>query len=181
MTSVRKARLSDIPALRALIQHYVAEGVMLPRTEHELAENIRDFVVAEDQGVLAGCGALQIYTADHAEIRSLAVCPDKKRAGIGSLIIRTLLAEAQSLETIKVFAFTTSPAFFRKVGFEETPRDQLPLKVWKDCLRCPKFHACDEIAMIRAVSPERHPRIRGYSGLTPESAKILLPILVDRC
>jgi amino-acid N-acetyltransferase len=52
-----------------------------------------------------------------------------------------------------LFAFTYVPEFFRKMGFFEVERGELPLKVWKDCLRCPKFQCCDEIAVLKALRP----------------------------
>ena len=55
---IRSALLSDVTPLLALINGYAAKGIMLPRTEFELSENMRDFTVAYDGNRLAGCGAL---------------------------------------------------------------------------------------------------------------------------
>ena len=150
---MRQAQLSDVPAMLRLINGYAAKAIMLPRTELELCESLRDFVVAIEDGQLAGCGALHFYTQHVAELRSLAVDPLRARAGLGRLITAELLEEARKLSVDVVFAFTYVPGFFEKMGFHPVDRGALPLKVWKDCLRCPKFQACDEIAMAYLVTP----------------------------
>jgi amino-acid N-acetyltransferase len=148
---VRRANLKDIPPMLALINAYAGNQIMLPRTEFDLAENIRDFVVAYEGAQLLGCGALHFYTPTSAEIRSLAVAPERKTGGIGRAIVETLEAEARENELDEVFAFTYVPGFFQKLGFDEVERGELPLKAWKECLRCPKFQACDEIAMLKRI------------------------------
>lgn len=151
--TVRQARLADIPAMLRLINNYAARSVMLPRTELELCESLRDFLVAIDDEQLVGCGALHFYTQHMAELRSLAVDPDRARSGLGRLITEELITEASKLGVDVVFAFTYVPGFFEKIGFRMVDRGALPLKAWKDCLRCPKFQACDEIAMAREITP----------------------------
>lgn len=151
MTEIRAARLTDIPALLELINNYAANGIMLPRTEFEMAENIRDFQVAWEDGRLAGCGALHFYTPYSGEVRSLAVDPNLKTRGLGRMLVESLESEARANDLHSLFAFTYVDGFFRKLGFEEIDRGELPLKAWKDCLRCPKFQACDEIAMLKRL------------------------------
>lgn len=146
---VRKAGMRDIPELLGLINSYAADGVMLPRTEFEMSENIRDFTVAYDQGLLAGCGALHFYTPTSAEVRSLAVLPARKQHGVGRAVVEALESEANENGLESIFAFTYVPGFFGRLGFQEVERGELPLKAWKDCLRCPKFHNCDEIAVVK--------------------------------
>jgi amino-acid N-acetyltransferase len=148
---VRKAGMDDIAPLLELINGYAAKGIMLPRTEFELSENIRDFSVAIVGGNLAGCGALHFYSPISGEIRSVAVAEEWKTHGVGRAVVEALLAEAGQYRLHTVFAFTYVPDFFRKLGFEEVERGALPLKAWKDCLRCAKFQCCDEIAMVRAL------------------------------
>ncbi len=148
---LRRANMRDIPDLLTLINGYATAQIMLPRTEFEMAENIRDFVVAHSHGELAGCGALHYYSPTSAEIRSLAVHPARKSGGIGRAIVESLEAEAHVNGLDSVFAFTYVPGFFRKLGFTEVDRGELPLKAWKDCLKCPKFQCCDEIAMLKTL------------------------------
>src|SRR3974390_3235083 len=152
---VRKASMQDIPALLELINGYAAKGIMLARTEFELSENMRDFMVAYAGSQLVGCGALHFYSPIMGEIRSLAVAESHKTHGIGRLIVDALVYEAKLYGLDAAFAFTYVPGFFAKVGFNEVERGELPLKAWKDCLRCPKFESCDEIAVLRVLRPER--------------------------
>jgi amino-acid N-acetyltransferase len=157
MLQIRKASLTDIPALLELINSYASNGIMLPRTEFEMAENIRDFLVAFDGSRLVGCGALHFYTASSGEVRSLGVDPTIKLKGIGRAIVEALEEEAREQDLHSIFAFTYVPGFFGKLGFEEVDRGELPLKAWKDCLRCPKFQACDEIAVLKRLKPDVPP------------------------
>jgi amino-acid N-acetyltransferase len=145
--------MKDIPAMLALINGYARDGIMLPRNEFELAEGVRDFTVIEQDGAVTGCAALHFYGPTVAEIRSLAVHPTLKGSGAGRALMDALDAEAHAYDLELVFAFTYVPGFFAKMGYRETHRDELPLKAWKDCLRCPKFQACDEIAVVKALKP----------------------------
>jgi amino-acid N-acetyltransferase len=149
--TIRAATIPDIPDLLALIGPYAADGILLPRTEFEMAECIRDFVVAHAENRLIGCGALHFYTPTSAEVRSLAVDPSLKTKGIGRRIVEALQDEAARNSLSSIFAFTYVPDFFLKLGFDEVDRGELPLKAWKDCLRCPKFQCCDEVPMLKKL------------------------------
>ena len=153
--TIRKATMRDIPPILDLINGYAAKGIMLARTEFEMSEAIRDFTVVTENNELLGCGALHFYSPTVAEIRSLAVAEHAKVRGVGRKVVAALIAEAQEFELDAVFAFTYVAEFFAKVGFHVVERGALPLKAWKDCLRCPKFHACDEIAVLRVLRPGR--------------------------
>ena len=126
------------------------KGVMLPRTEFEISENIRDFTAGFCR---RHAGRMRSAAFLHArrigEIRSLAVAPEVKSRGIGRAVVEALEAEARQFGLQSIFAFTYVDGFFRKLGFVEVERGELPLKAWKDCLRCPKFQCCDEIAMVK--------------------------------
>jgi amino-acid N-acetyltransferase len=168
---VRKASMQDIPALLDLINGYAAKGIMLARTEFEMSENMRDFMVAYAGNQLVGCGALHFYSPTVGEVRSLAVAESHKTNGIGRMVVDSLVYEAKLYGLDAVFAFTYVPGFFARVGFNEVERGELPLKAWKDCLRCPKFQACDEIAVLRVLRPQRSPKVLGVdNGLV-----VLLP------
>jgi amino-acid N-acetyltransferase len=148
---LRKAAMRDIPQILELINSYATQGVMLPRSDFELAESIRDFTVAVADGRLIGCAALHFYTPLAAEVRSLAVVPGEKGRGIGRSLVGALETEARECELASIFAFTYVPGFFAKLGFEEVDRGLIPLKAWKECLRCPKFQNCDEIAVLKKL------------------------------
>ncbi len=115
--AVQKAAMRDIPKLLALINSYAANGIMLPRTEFEMSENIRDFSVAYYGDLLVGCGALHFYTPTTAEVRSLAVLPAAKEQGIGRTLVEALETEARDNELEAIFAFTYVPPFFKRLGF----------------------------------------------------------------
>jgi amino-acid N-acetyltransferase len=152
--AVRKAAMRDIPPVLDLINGYAVKGLMLPRTEFELSEAIRDFTVVTQGGELLGCGALHFYSPTLGEIRSLAVHERAKTQGVGRTLVEALIEEAQEYQLEAVFAFTYVVEFFQKVGFHDVERGALPMKAWKDCVRCPKFQACDEIAVLRFLRLE---------------------------
>jgi amino-acid N-acetyltransferase len=175
--------MADIPALLTLINGFAARGIMLPRTEFEMAENLRDFSVVQTAEGVAGCAALHFYTPKAAEVRSLAIQPDLQGSGAGKALLASLEAEAQAYGVEDVFAFTYIPEFFGRLGFTTIDRGELPLKAWKDCLRCPKFQCCDEVAVIKRI-PQGHmglpdARIDGCAlNLISESdSAVLLPVL----
>src|SRR4051794_13409516 len=111
----RKASMRDIHALLKLINGYAAQGIMLPRTEFEMSEHIRDFTLALQGDRLVGCGALHFYTPTSGEVRSLAVDPNVKRHGVGRAIVEALEAEARECGLHTIFAFTYVPGFFGRV------------------------------------------------------------------
>ncbi len=173
--AARKAAMHDIGPILELINAYAAQGIMLPRTELEVSEDIRDFSVIETGGRMVGCGALHFYSPSIGEIRSLAVAGEYKTHGIGRRLIEALVQEAGDYSLAAVFAFTYVAGFFRKMGFEEVERGELPLKAWKDCLRCPKFQCCDEIAVLRVLRPE-YCRHFQQEALPPDFPLIQLPV-----
>src|SRR3990167_2825254 len=103
---IRQAQLSDIPAMLRVINGYASQALMLPRTELELCESLRDFLVATESGELVGCGALHFYTQHMAELRSLAVAPHRTGTGLGQHIACALLEQAHQLGVDVVFVFT---------------------------------------------------------------------------
>ncbi len=148
MTVYRKARMRDVPELQRLINSYAEKGLMLPRPLVMLYEGLRDFVVAEDGGEIVAVGALHIVWDDLAEIRALAVAPGKEGRGYGRGLVGVLLDEARDMGIGQVFALTYQPGFFEKCGFSVVSKDTLPHKVWGECINCPKFPKCDEVAVM---------------------------------
>ena len=145
----RKARFDDIESIYGLVNIYAAQGEMLPRSRNTLYENLRDMVVAEEEEIVIGVGALHIMWDRLAEVRMMAIAPEHTRQGIGAEIVQLLLNEGDVLGIEKVFTLTYKPDFFRKLGFIRISREELPQKVWKECIDCPKYPNCDEIAMIK--------------------------------
>ena len=145
----RKARFDDIESIFGLVHIYAAQGEMLPRSRNTRYENLRDMVIAESGSKVVGVGALHIMWDRLAEVRMMAIAPAYMRRGIGTEIVRWLLDEGDALGIEKVFTLTYKPDFFRKLGFIRISREELPQKVWKECIDCPKYPNCDEIAMIK--------------------------------
>ncbi len=148
---VRKARLADVSGMFLLINHYAEKQLMLPKTQLQLYENLRDYSVVADvsnPNRISGCGALHFYWEDLAEIRALAVAPEMTRRGIGTSLVERLLDEAREMDVERVFLFTYDPVFFSRFGFIQVEHRTMPLKVYNECFHCPKFNKCDEIAMV---------------------------------
>lgn len=144
---IRKALIPDVKPIQSLVNAYADTGQMLPRTLNELYENLRDFSLYEENGTIIGVCALHVSWEGLAEIRSLALRQDRTGKGIGRDLVRHCLAEAAALGARQVFVLTYQTAFFRKLGFSEIDKKELPHKIWTDCLNCVKFPNCDESAM----------------------------------
>ena len=145
---LRKAKVKDAPQIFQLLQMFAIEGLLLPRSMNSIYENIRDFFVYEIDGKIVGVGSLHIFWEDLAEIKSLAVLPEYQHMGIGKKIVKACIEEAKQLGIKKVFALTYVPEFFKKLGFKETDKSQLPQKVWTECIHCIKFNDCKEIPVL---------------------------------
>lgn len=148
MLFIRKAKISDVETIHGLITHYADKGLMLPRSRSSLYEGIREFTIAEKDGIVMGAGSLHIIWSDLAEIRALAVDEDYQRQGVGRGLVNYFLAEARELDLPRVFALTYQLEFFLKLGFKHIAKEDLPQKVWKECINCPKFPNCEENAVL---------------------------------
>jgi amino-acid N-acetyltransferase len=167
---IRTATIHDVPVMQAIINSHAELGRMLFKSYAELYENLRDFAVYELDGEVVGCTALAIIWADLAEVRSLAVDVNHQGRGIGRRLVEWCIDEARRLQIRRIMSLTYEQAFFEKLGFVTVTKESLPLKVWSDCVRCPKRDGCDEIAMVRelsdvpmAVMPTAPPTPRGVS------------------
>jgi amino-acid N-acetyltransferase len=132
---IRKAHISDVKAIQALIHVWASKGKMLERPLNYIYENIRDFWVCEDGKKIVGCCALHIVGWESlAEIKSLAVDPRHQGKGIAKALINSCLDEAKALKLENIFALTFVIGFFRKLGFKKFSRSKLPHKIWSDCI-----------------------------------------------
>jgi len=180
---VRPALVADVKPIMALVNELAMQQVMLPRSPASVIENVRDFFVADVDGQFAGCGALAVTWTDIAEVRSLAVHPLHQKHGVGRALVEALVADARRLGIPRLIAFTYVPGFFAKMGFTVCQHEDLPHKVFNDCMHCPKFLACDEIAMTRVLDAKASPpklfgkpqraiplpqRTPGFQGPEPE-------------
>lgn len=147
----RKATTDDVEALYQLIEGYAEKGIMLPRSRKVLLEQIDNFVVAESEGTVVGCGSLCRLGNDLVEIRSLGIVETHKGQGLGTLLVDYLVEEARAQQIPKVMALTYEARFFQKNGFEVVQKEIFPEKVWTDCVHCKKQHCCDEIAVLKIL------------------------------
>jgi len=171
---IRFATIHDVPRIQEIINAHAELGKMLFKSYAQLYESLRDFAVYEEDGRILGCCALTIIWADLAEVRSLAVDEDHRGRGIGRKLVEWSVDEARRLGIRRLMALTYEQAFFSHLGFEVVPKDALPLKVWSDCVRCPKRDGCDEIAVVRTLEDVPMPQL---PSATPTPKGVSIPVL----
>lgn len=144
-----KPTMHDIAQMQRLVKGYIEDGIILARSDDEVANTIRSYTVAKIDGKIVGFAALYIYTAKLAEVRSLAVTKEFHGKGVGSAIVRALVEEGKKLGVEQVLTLTYEAGFFKKLGFKEIPKEEIwHQKVWEDCIRCKYFPVCNETALI---------------------------------
>ncbi|MEA1927721.1 MAG: N-acetyltransferase [Candidatus Auribacterota bacterium] len=145
---LRRAFPSDAKDIRELVNTFAAKGLMLPRSLASVYDNNRDFRVLVEGKRIIGCAALHISWEDMAEIRSLAIGEEIRGKGWGKVLVNDCLKEAVELKVPRVFTLSYTPEFFQHLGFSEIDKETLPQKIWKDCINCPHFPDCQEVALI---------------------------------
>jgi len=146
------ATLNDIKDMQLLVSPEVQSGVILARSDDEIATNIRSYILAKSDKKLLGFGAMHFYTDKLGEIRSLIVSPDARGHGIGKNIVYELIKSAKELKAKQIFTLTYKKEFFEGLGFREIPKENLPAhKIWADCIKCKFFPICDEIALTITI------------------------------
>ena len=148
MSQIEKARISDVVQMQKLINHFASKDKMLARSLSEIYENIRDYFVVREGEQVVACAALHVHWVDLAEVKSLAVAENSQEQGVGAQLVAACLDEAKGLGMPAVFCLTYQPAFFEKLGFSQVEKGELPHKIWAECLHCPKFPNCDEVALV---------------------------------
>jgi len=146
---IRKANIKDAKQIRDIVNFFAENGKMLPISYNQIYERIRDFWVIEKGKQIIGCGALKPMWKDLAEIRSVAIKERYQKKGYGKILIEKLIEEGKELGFKKVFVLTYKPEYFEKFGFKKISKSKLPHKIWLDCINCPKFPKCDEVALIK--------------------------------
>jgi amino-acid N-acetyltransferase len=173
---LRNATIHDVPRMAEIINSHAEFGRMLFKSFQQLYENLRDFAVYEEDGKVVGCVALTIIWSDLAEIRSLAVDSKHHGQGIGRLLTQWVIDEARRLQIRRIMSLTYEQKFFEKLGFVVVDKDTLPLKVWSDCVVCPKRDDCDEIAMVLTLQDV--PEVKGPAAKpTPRGRRF--PVIQD--
>ena len=150
----RKATISDVDGMSALINEFASARIMLARGPLYLYQSIQDYRVMTIPGkdpareVVVACGGLHVLWEDLAEVRSVAVNPHLQGMGLGTAVVKALIADAKRLGVRHVFTFTLAEGFFRGLNFNVIERSSIPPVVWAECSKCPKFYKCDEIGMM---------------------------------
>jgi amino-acid N-acetyltransferase len=161
---IRPAGFEDVQAIFDLIKRHPRE--LLPRPISDIVQNVDRFLVCELGGKVAGVVSWQILPEIGAprnpsvEIKSLAVDGDHQRAGLGRALVAAAIERVRQLHPIQVLALTFQPAFFRKLGFEEVPKESLMHKIYAGCINCTKYDSpftCPEVAMALTVRPRLEP------------------------
>ena len=178
---LRRAQVADVPGIAGVMAPYVVEGSLLPRPVSELYQCVREFHVVErvaENGsapTIVACAALRLLWRDLGEVRSLAVRPDAHGKGLGAALVAAVVADARALGLPRIIALTREVGFFQHSGFNAQRRESIPRKVWTDCVRCPKRHACDEVAMtldlVPGASEEAARQARAYVLPMPAAAE----------
>ncbi|MBT5935690.1 N-acetyltransferase [Sulfurimonas sp.] len=147
-----KATLSNIHEMRALILPEITAGIILDRTEDEIATNIRSYTLAINDCVIVGFTALHVHTIELAEIRSLVVKYGMRGKKIGEELVQHTFKEAKELGIQRVLSLTYKQSFFERLGFKEIPKESLPEhKIWADCIKCQHFPVCNEVSLIKTI------------------------------
>lgn len=147
-----QASEEHVDDILAILSPYVRSGIVLPREKNEILSSINDFFVADINGFIVGCIAIKDYSEGLFEIRSLAVAIEHNNKGIGKKLISMAVENIVSGRNPKqIFTLTLRPEVFAKVGFKLASRSHFPKKIWDDCSKCPKFHTCDEVALVYNV------------------------------
>jgi len=178
---LRRAQVADVPGIAGVMAPYVVEGSLLPRPVSELYQCVREFHVVEraaengSGSTIVACAALRLLWRDLGEVRSLAVRPDAHGKGLGAALVAAVVADARALGLPRIIALTREVGFFQHSGFNAQRRESIPRKVWTDCVRCPKRHACDEVAMtldlVPGASEEAARQARAYTLPMPAAAE----------
>lgn len=145
--------IGDVQGIKDLIDVFSADGITIPRSYNYLYSNLRDFRVCKIKDEVVGCCSLHLVWEDLAEIKSLAIKKEFQNNGIGSKLVKTCIKEGKSLGVARVYALTKAPAFFLKLGFKQATREELPTKVWGECINCMRYYKCDETAVILDLKP----------------------------
>jgi amino-acid N-acetyltransferase len=172
---IRRAHVADVPTMARIINDAAEFGLMLPKSLASLYENLRSFHVAvDDEGRVIGTAALSVVWANLAELASLAVDQNQRGQGLGKQLAHACIDEARALGIKRVMTLTYEQRFFEKLGFEVVDRQRLPLKVWRECVRCPKNQCCDEIAMIHELQDVTE--VQAPQPAAPPADEYVIPV-----
>jgi amino-acid N-acetyltransferase len=168
--NIRPARVGDVPAIFELIRTFAERKLMIRRSLGELYESIREFLVAvDDEGRVVGCVGLHLFWEDLAELRCLAVAEHLQGQGLGRRLVDACWESARDLEIGTVFTLTNAAGLFERCGYHQVEKSDLPDTIWNECVRCPLYPSCPEVALVRSVDPQRMPAAAAQDLVTLEA------------
>ena len=133
--TVRPARTADVRAMQALIEPYVRRRILLGKELVTLYEAVQEFVVAERDGALVGCGALHVLWEDLGEVRTIAAAEGALGKGVGHAMLVELEERARALGLSRLFCLTFETEFFGRHGFTEVGEQVVDPQVFAELLR----------------------------------------------
>lgn len=173
MIKIRRAKITDVRDIHKLLNHFAERKELLPRSISELYENLQQFHVADDRGRAVGCCSLAVQWDNLAEVKALAVASEYQGRGLGRRLLEACLKDAESLGITRIFTLTMKDDFFKKFGFRRVVKNNLPHKVWTECVRCPYFpDTCVEIAMVRDLDARVKPLPAFRAGDLPKDGTV---------
>jgi N-acetylglutamate synthase-like GNAT family acetyltransferase len=87
---------------------------------------LSNVLVALGDGAVIGVVAMEVVGL-RGLVRSVVVEPENTGRGVGSSLLRSLVARAQELSLRELYLITEdAQEFFSKAGFEAVPRDDVP-------------------------------------------------------
>ncbi len=147
---IRKARIEDVKAMHQLLNGFADKRELLPRSISEVYENLQQFYVAEFEGKIIGTCALYVTWDNLAEVKALAVDETYQGQGIGKRLMEAVMRVAGELHIRRLFTLTIRTGFFEHFGFQHVSKDDLPHKVWTECVKCVYFpDRCVEYGMVK--------------------------------
>ncbi|RXK01064.1 GNAT family N-acetyltransferase [Arcobacter sp. CECT 8986] len=144
-----KPTVAHIKDMQALVKPEVDSGKILLRTEDEMANTIRSYIVVSVDGKMAGFTALHIHSSRLAEVRSLIISKEFRGLKLGKKLVEACIEEGKKYELAQILSLTYEQGFFESIGFRKIEKEDIPEhKIWADCIRCKLFPICEEIAMV---------------------------------
>ncbi|AXX92637.1 GNAT family N-acetyltransferase [Malaciobacter molluscorum LMG 25693] len=144
-----KPTVSHIKDMQTLVKPEVDSGKILLRTEDEMANTIRSYIVVSVDGKMAGFTALHIHSSRLAEVRSLIISKEFRGLKLGKKLVEACIEEGRKYELSQILSLTYEQGFFESIGFRKIEKEDIPEhKIWADCIRCKLFPICEEIAMV---------------------------------
>lgn len=162
---VRRATTGDVRGIGAVVRPLARQGILLAKEWVDLYEAVQEFVVAERDGVIVGCGALHVMWDDLAEVRTIAVHDDLRGTGVGRALLSALLDRARRVGVSRVFCLTFEREFFLRNGFVEIEGSPVSPDIYAELLRSHDDGVAEFLDLAR-VKPNTLGNARMFRTLT---------------